>query len=784
MGGYFSWQGLSDLHQLNLKEIRLVSLDIFDTLLHRTVKIPSDVFVLVAQQAHQQGSLDPAVCPEQFRLIRIEMEKNARKLAVAQRDNSEVTFAEIWAQAPKHWANATQLAALELETELAVSFPNPYLLDFCRMLQQQQIPFQLTSDTYFSRDFIQALLGKSGLNIAECQLMLSQEMHANKYQGALFDLLLAQHPQLKPEQILHIGDDTVADMVQSQTRGIRSLHLQHIHLPVSRQQRWLLSGAAGIPHPLQSLNRLGYAHNWSNNADPELARFGSSLYGPVLAAFGFWVVKDAMKQGITRLCPIMREARVFKPLLEQAIDRLSAKIQVVEFYTSRKAAYLAQMGTLDSAAITQFRNRRSYSLNDLIKELELPAAPPELAQTAGLRLNDIPDQLALNQWLQSETVQHAALMTSQRQQQYLRQYCQQCFAGNTVAMVDIGPGGNSLAWVANAIGEDANAIRMNYLLYSIPELARHLAAGHRYQSYLPLESATLEKMRVINRCPEPLEILLTGRDQTTLSYQQLPDGTIGPVTAHVFQQPQQELRLLDFMQGATLAMQHLCLLSQYVDTKYWLTPATRAAQLHELYLLLELPTQSEAQSLGSLLFDDNYGSDSYAAICSSADQQLLQQTGVNRFMQLCRQQWGYNGMAVRWPQAVVTLHSPYFLTQQYLSSFNDTEFKLLCFTLISRALDAGITEVVVYGAGELGQQMVQQALEMGLHVQALVDSNPKLHGLQILNRPVVSLQQAFDTGAQHFLVASSAFSRQICAQLREFYQQHSTPLTLFAINEG
>ena len=778
------WQQHADLQNLSLQHVKLVSLDIFDTLLHRAVKIPSDVFCLVAERGHHQAILDSSVSIEQFRLIRIEMEKNARKLASAARQSSEVTFAEIWQQAPRHWPNSADLAELELATELALSFPNPYLVDFCQMLQQQNIEFQLTSDTYFPREFIQALLRKSGLFIAESHIMLSQEMDANKYQGRLFDLLLAKHPHLQPQQILHIGDDTVADVVQPQTRGIRSLHLQHVHLPVARQQRWLLSGAASMPHPLNCLNKLGYAKDWSGLTDPELACFGSALYGPVLAAFCYWVVKDAMAHGITRLCPIMREARVFKPLLEQAIAALGATMQVVEFYTSRKAAYLAQMGTLDTAAITQFRNRRSYSLHDLIKELALPAAPAELATDLALRLNDIPNQQTLNQWLQSAEVQNAAKATAQRQQQYLQQYCQQCFAGHAVAMIDIGPGGNSLAWVANAIGDEANAIRMNYLLYSIPELARHLAAGHPYQSYLPLESNTLEKMRVINRCPEPLEILLTGRDQTTLSYQRLDDGSIGPVTAHVFQQPLQEQRLLDFMQGVTLSMQHLCLLAQYADATYWLTPTTRAAQLHELYLLLELPTRAEADSLGSLLFDDNYGSDSYAPICSADDGKLLQQSGISRFMQLCRQQWGYNGMAVRWPQAVVTLQSPYFLTQQYLCSFNDTEFKLLCFTLINRALEAGLAEVSVYGAGELGQQMVQQALEMGLNVRALVDSNPKLHGLQVLNRPVTSLQQAFDSGAQHYLVASSAFSRQICAQLREFYQLHATPLTLFAINEG
>lgn len=777
------WHRCSDIKKINLDEFQLISLDIFDTILHRTVKKPTDLFVLLASEAKTKGYLEDFVTDEDFARIRAEMEKKARTLASKTRQSSEVSFVEIWQQAPIFFSDKENIALLELELEFEVSFPNPYWIDFCLMLQREQIPFQLTSDTYFAKEFIQKLLKKAGLTVKDEQLMLSNEFDANKYTGKLFDKVLSKHSNIKAEHILHIGDDTVADAVQPQTRGIKSLHLRNIHIPAQIQQRWLLTKADSLPHPLNTLNRIGNSVCTQQFSDPKLTHFAISLYGPILASFCCWIVLDAHRRGIRRLCPIMREARVFKPLLEQAARAFGIEIQVIEFYTSRKASYLAKMHQLDLEAINQFRNRRSYTLADLQKELELPKLTQPLAEEAHLRLNDIKNQPALSAWLLSDDVQKAAAKTSANQRQLLQKYCQQCFGDEAVAMIDIGPGGNSLAWVAESSGPLKAQIKMNYLLYSIPELAKHLTAGHSYQSYFPTESENLEKLRVINRSPEPLEILLTGLDQTTTSYFEGKNAEAIPLTAAVFQQSLQQSRLLDFIAGTEIAMQHLLHICTFVQTKYLLNEQTRAAHLHELYALLELPTQEEASTLGSLIFDDNYGSDNYGAICSKQDAELLHKLGETRFSQLFRQQWGYNAMAVRWPQGTLTLKDPYFLSQQYLSSFNDTEFKLLCFTLICRAQAAGFKQIAVYGAGELGQQMVNTALQMGLDISLLVDSNQSMHGLTIANRPVVSLEQAFNANQHCYLVASSAFSVQICRLLREFYQEKPNVLTVFAINE-
>ena len=61
-----------------LQDIRLLSLDIFDTLLFRTCANPSDVFSTMAMQAHHNGSLKTHVSPEAFKEMRIRAEHKAR----------------------------------------------------------------------------------------------------------------------------------------------------------------------------------------------------------------------------------------------------------------------------------------------------------------------------------------------------------------------------------------------------------------------------------------------------------------------------------------------------------------------------------------------------------------------------------------------------------------------------------------------------------------------------------------------------------------------------------
>lgn len=768
----FRWSDYSDLRTIDFAFIQLVSMDIFDTILHRAAKIPSDLFKEVARRALRKGLLDEHLNPDEFALLRIEMERNARQKKKLIHQTTEVTFEEIWQQAPDFLIHKTELSELELATEISLSFPNPYIVSLIKELRLQHKKLIFTSDTYFSRSLIKDLFAKADIEVADEELLLSNENVADKASGKLFSHLLALFPYIEAEQILHLGDNLVSDFIQPQRYKIQSVYLSKIHRSTDDDQRQLVLGSLALENPLSTLYRLGNARTALENSN-FFKQFGATLYGSVLASFCYWVAADAKKRGIKLICPIMREARIFVPLIQQAIVALGVDIKVKALYTSRKAAFLPAMQQLDKQAITHYFNRRHFSLRSLIEELNLPDPHELLLQHADLPLSDLPDQSLLDQYLQSEAVQLAAKAASAMARQMFCQYSRAVFADSeSVAMVDLGPKGNTLSWLSDCLAKQ-NPVQMNYLLYSMPELAKNALKNVPYATYFPVRPANMAKLRMIHRCPEPLEILLTGREQTTIGYKREQNGSISPVTHSVFFDQAQDVKLAEFEQGCLIAMQHLCHMASYIPAEQVLCQSSRDAALDEMNALLELPTQTEATQLGQLFFDDNAGSSSFSQICSAQDVSLLQQLGAEDFMRSARQQWGYLQSGVRWPQAVVASQHPHYLLQQRLVNFNDAEFQLLCFTLVARAQKSGICDIVVYGGGKLGHQMVEVAEAAGLTIHAVVDSNKALHGLRVRQYPIISLEQAAQHYNHSFLVASVAFAKAIVTTIEAYYKNLS-----------
>lgn len=776
----FHWTQLAELKDVDIFSYELVSMDIFDTVLHRAVKVPQDLFLEVGRRAVGEGLLDSTMTAAEFAFLRAEMEKNARKQKSETEQTTEVSFIEIWQQAPGYLLNLQKLAALELTIELELSFSNPYLFSLISELRKKRKKISFTSDTYFEQHFIIQLFEKAGITISDTELLLSNERKVDKAGGKLFSDLLLMHSDIKPAQILHIGDNLVSDSVQANKLGITSIYLANIHRSTEYTQRHLLLGSSAAENPLSTLYRLGNAREPLDEGN-FFRHFGAAVYGPVLASFCLWVVADARRRGIKLICPIMREARVFTPLLKAAATALGADIAVKDFYISRKAAFLPAMKELNKETIAHFFIRRHFTLSDLVAELKLPDLPAELQEYSTVLLSDIDNTEILYQYLYSDPVQYAARETSYRARELLVKYASSIFeAESAVAMIDLGPQGNTLRWLADCLG-NAYPVEMNYLMYSTPELAKN-AKKIPYMTYFPVSQENVGKHRLIIRCPEALEVLLTGRDATTVGYQDTGKSHIEPVTQRVVNDSYQEIKLTEFWNGVEMAMQHLKHILSSINVQCLTNLSCRNAALNEINAVLELPTFTEASELGALLFDDNAGSSKYVTICSDRDFEELEDKGITAFMMQARQKWGHRGEGIRWPQAVVTQKYPQWLMQQRLASFNDSEFQLLCFTVVSKAKDAGFSDVIIYGAGQLGYQMIAVAQAMGLEVKAVVDSNQALHGLQLCGYPIVSLQDAAASFNHCYLVASAAFSFPIVTAIKSYYKTEGrTDFSIFSV---
>jgi hypothetical protein len=214
---------------------------------------------------------------------------------------------------------------------------------------------------------------------------------------------------------------------------------------------------------------------------------------------------------------------------------------------------------------------------------------------------------------------------------------------------------------------------------------------------------------------------------------------------------------------------------RHVPLDHFLTPPARLALARQIKRLLELPTAAEARALGRLVFEDNVGTDHLSPICTAADADLLARLGPVAFMQRARGAWGYEHDQVRWPQAVVTAASPLFLQDQRRALVNDHDHRFLCQTLVEQAIAQGLQRVALYGAGQIGLRMLTTARQRGLAITAVVDSNPKLQGLHLLDCPISSLADAMALGCDGYLVASVAFAEAIARTIRRGYSDQSLP---------
>lgn len=204
------------------RQYKLISVDIFDTLLLRTVAKAVDVFEVVWDEAWKRGIAATGISEKEFMKLRMEMERRARAAA----PNREVSLDDIYRQFPKYIAKDIQaLKDLETECEKECCYANPVPMEWLEEAKQHGCSLALVSDMYLGSMQIKEILEYNQVDTSLFDgLVVSNEYKCNKQDGALFDVLLQKYPQYKAGEILHIGDNKNADYLQPLQKGIQAFH--------------------------------------------------------------------------------------------------------------------------------------------------------------------------------------------------------------------------------------------------------------------------------------------------------------------------------------------------------------------------------------------------------------------------------------------------------------------------------------------------------------------------------------------------------------------------------
>jgi predicted HAD superfamily hydrolase len=196
------------------QDIGLVSFDIYDTAVRRTVKKPEEVFDLVQERYNKDHEWQ---LPDRFRELRINAEKEARKKS----STGEVSIQDIYSliddlsDDEKSW-----LLEMETTVEKQVAYCNPEFKKVYESLLKVGCNIVFTSDMYLPEEVIRDILATCGISEFK-DIYVSCEYNASKKNGKLYDKVISDFGGCA-KRIIHIGDNAWGDYVIPHTKGIKA----------------------------------------------------------------------------------------------------------------------------------------------------------------------------------------------------------------------------------------------------------------------------------------------------------------------------------------------------------------------------------------------------------------------------------------------------------------------------------------------------------------------------------------------------------------------------------
>ena len=335
-------------------KVEVVSFDLFDTLIVRNVLHPSDVFSIVGKRAGL--ALD-------FREMRETAQRYARDRFQPQVQNHETTLTEIYAALERYGLETlcsqslNAIMTIEMDTEKECIRPNTFMLNVfsaCKAAGKRTI---ITSDTYFERPFLNALLTQCGYTEYD-ELIISSEIGRAKHDGSIWPWLV-DHMGVLASKILHIGDNIGADFIRPRRAGLRCFHYRAalalaLENPDYRRVHDLFSPSERTEEPISRWLACIANHAFTERSAAKydgFRWFGLTSIGVVLVLFAHWLHQSAKRDGVERLLFLARDGYLLEQIYTALYPIEAGGIPAAYTYASRRAFRVPAIARIDDATL-------------------------------------------------------------------------------------------------------------------------------------------------------------------------------------------------------------------------------------------------------------------------------------------------------------------------------------------------------------------------------------------------------------------------------------------------
>lgn len=601
-----------------LEACEVLSLDVFDTAIHRCVDRPTSVFGLAAaallnerlteREIHHLGKF-----PEQ----RVAAEATARDRKQASAGTREVHLDEIYAVleeqlGAEHAPLLERLRLAELEVEEHVTYADPFVLGLAREAQARRKRVVFCSDMYLGAETISALLQAAGYSGFQ-HVFVSSELGVSKHQGTMFPMV-REKLQVPAEKILHIGDSAQADVEGAQLAGWNAIHRPYLQ-PAETGAPPLLPGASQRANPdrvvralVGGLQRRGELVLGEALQDPWV-HLGYRVFGPLLTGHALWLAHSLQALRPEKALFLARDAFLMLELYKPLADRLGLSLPCEYVFASRGSLLLDSFTDFQLDRLwSLFAGRAGRSLGTTMRNLGLlPERHRDALQRAGFSSEEEPLERNDPRMFRLLCSLHASLLDVAKERRALSGEYLRGIAGQArhLAVVDVGWMGNMQSSLLRLLGPDHNQFRLDGLYVGLSkEVKGNRYPGHGMHAWLWQDGLPESRCAAFwGGGVALLEFALCAPHGSTLGYRRSSDGRVEPVLERN-ERESDYLRSADALhKGVRLFFQSFLDITGGVATAALLTD--RWAD--EFFRLVLAPTEQEAEILGSLTHSDGVG---------------------------------------------------------------------------------------------------------------------------------------------------------------------------------
>lgn len=314
---------------------KLISFDVFDTLITRKVTSPKVIFELMQNilMEDQFYSDIPIFVRQNFYTIRTNIEAFVAENLRINNGKMEISFDDIYNYIEINYSLSNEqkekLKALEFTTEKNNVVPIKENIEKLEEYYKKGNDVILISDMYLSSAQIRELLLPHIKFINTIKIYVSNEYNSTKKSGKIYKIIKNDFPDTK--NWLHIGDNLIADVIQTKLNGIKAKKITPTRiLPF---EKYLIS------HLNNYKINITIGHSMSLRCSNKNDKYilGASFAAPILYDYIKWVITQCLNLGINNIYFIARDGFILKKIADTIIRISQFPLKTHYFCSSRKA---------------------------------------------------------------------------------------------------------------------------------------------------------------------------------------------------------------------------------------------------------------------------------------------------------------------------------------------------------------------------------------------------------------------------------------------------------------